>query len=50
MAISNARRLKVLEEKNRNVKHRAADLSLDNRAIKEPSGKTSNARSKTNGF
>jgi putative transposase len=35
MTISDARRLKTLEEENRKLKHLVADLSLDNQVLKE---------------
>jgi len=35
MSISDARKLKVLEEENRKLKHLVADLSLDNHVLKE---------------
>ena len=39
MTISEARRLRVLEEENRRLKHIVADLTLDNRALKEINSK-----------
>jgi putative transposase len=39
MTINDARRLKVLEEENRKLKHLVADLSLDNQILKELLGK-----------
>jgi len=35
MTISDARKLKVLEEENRKLKHLVADLSLDKQILKE---------------
>ena len=35
MSISDARKLKILEEENRKLKHLVADLSLDNQVLKE---------------
>jgi putative transposase len=35
MPISDARRLKVLDEENLKLRHLVADLSLDNRVLKE---------------
>jgi putative transposase len=35
MAVSDAKRLKALEEENRKLKHIVADQALDNRALKE---------------
>lgn len=35
MSISDVRKLKVLEEENRKLKHLVADLSLDNQILKE---------------
>lgn len=49
MSINDARKLKVLEEENRKLKHLVADPSLDNQILNELGEKTSNARSKTNG-
>lgn len=34
MTVSEARKLKVLEEENRKLKHMVADLMLDNQAMK----------------
>ena len=34
MSVSDARKLKVLEEENRRLKHIVADLTLDNQALK----------------
>ena len=34
MTVSDARKLKFLEEENRKLKHIVADLTLDNRALK----------------
>jgi putative transposase len=39
MTVSEARRLKVLEEENRRLKHLVADLTLDNQALKAVVGK-----------
>ena len=39
MEVSEARRLKELEEQNRQLKQMVADLSLDNRALKSALGK-----------
>jgi len=39
MTVSEARRLRVLEEENRRLKHIVADLTLDNRALKEINSK-----------
>ena len=39
MTISEARRLRQLEEENRRLKHIVADLTLDNRALKEINSK-----------
>jgi putative transposase len=39
MTINDARRLKVIEEENRKLKHLVADLSLDNQILKELLGK-----------
>ena len=39
LTISEARRLRVLEEENRRLKHIVADLTLDNRALKEINSK-----------
>mgnify|MGYP001570240438 FL=1 len=39
MTISEARRLRALEEENRRLKHIVADLTLDNRALKEINSK-----------
>ena len=35
MDVSEARRLKQLEDENRRLKHLVADLTLDNRALKD---------------
>ena len=35
MSISDARKLKILEEENRKIKHLVAGLSLDNQVLKE---------------
>jgi putative transposase len=34
MEVSDARRLRALEEENRKLKHLVADLTLDNQALK----------------
>ena len=39
MGVSEARRLKQLEDENRRLKHLVADLSLDNQALKVVLGK-----------
>lgn len=39
MDVSEARRLKALEEENRRLKHLVADLTLDNQALKALNGK-----------
>ncbi len=39
MEVSDAKRLRELEEQNRQLKHMVADLSLDNRALKSALGK-----------
>jgi len=39
LQVSEVRRLKVLEEENRRLKHIVADLTLDNRALKEIASK-----------
>jgi len=39
LTISEARRLRMLEEENRRLKHIVADLTLDNRALKEINSK-----------
>lgn len=39
LTISEARRLRVLEEENRRLKHIVADLTLDVRALKEINSK-----------
>ena len=39
LTISEARRLRVLEEENRRLKHIVADLTLDIRALKEINSK-----------
>jgi putative transposase len=39
MTVSDVRKLKILEEENRKLKHLVADLSLDNHVLKEPLGK-----------
>ena len=39
LTISEMRRLRVLEEENRRLKHIVADLTLDNRALKEINSK-----------
>lgn len=39
MTVSDARRLKVLEEENRRLKKLVADLSLDNQMLKEINSK-----------
>jgi putative transposase len=41
MEISDARRLRQLEEENRRLKHLVADLTLDNRTLKDLLGKRS---------
>ena len=35
LEVSDARRLKVLEDENRKLKHVVAELTLDNRALKD---------------
>jgi putative transposase len=40
LEVSEARRLKQLEDENRRLKHLVADLTLDNAALKEVLGKT----------
>lgn len=35
MGVSDARRLRELEEENRRLKHIVAELTLDNRALKD---------------
>jgi len=49
MDISEAKRLKALEDENRNLKRLVADLSLDNQVLKDLLEKTSTARSETPG-
>ncbi len=44
MDVSEARRLRMLEEENSRLKRLVADLSLDNRALKDVLAKTSDAR------
>ena len=39
MTVSDAKRLKALEEENRRLKHLVADLTLDNQVLKELSSK-----------
>lgn len=39
MTVSDIRRLRVLEEENRRLKHIVAELTLDNRALKEINSK-----------
>jgi putative transposase len=39
MTVSDARRLRALEEENRKLKHLVAELTLDNRALKEINSK-----------
>jgi putative transposase len=39
MSVSEARRLKLLEDENRRLKHLVADLTLDNQALKAVLGK-----------
>ena len=39
MTVSDARRLKQLEEENRRLKHLVADLTLDNQALKAVASK-----------
>ena len=39
LEVSEAKRLRELEEENRQLKHMVADLSLDNRALKSALGK-----------
>jgi len=39
LEVNEARRLKVLEEENRRLKHLVADLTLDNQALKAINGK-----------
>ena len=39
LTVSEMRRLRVLEEENRRLKHIVADLTLDNRALKEINSK-----------
>ena len=39
MEVSDARRLKSLEDENRRLKHLVADLTLDNQALKAVLGK-----------
>lgn len=39
MSVSEARRLKLLEDENRRLKHLVADLTLDNQALKVVLGK-----------
>jgi len=41
MEVSDARRLRQLEEENRRLKHLVADLTLDNRTLKDLLGKRS---------
>lgn len=40
LEVSEARRLRQLEEENRRLKHRVADLTLDNQALKAVLAKT----------
>ncbi len=49
MEISEAKRLKLIEDENRRLKRLVADLSLDNQVLKELLKKTSNARSEERG-
>ena len=49
MDISEAKRLKALEDENRNLKRLVADLSLDNQVLKDLLEKTSTTRSETPG-
>lgn len=39
MTVSDARRLRTLEDENRRLKHIVADLTLDNQALKAVNGK-----------
>ena len=39
LTVSEARRLKLLEDENRRLKHLVADLTLDNQALKAVVGK-----------
>jgi len=39
MEVSDARRLRALEDENRRLKHLVADLTLDNQALKELNSK-----------
>ena len=39
LTVSEARRLKMLEDENRRLKHLVADLTLDNQALKAVVGK-----------
>ena len=39
MTVSEARKLKLLEDENRRLKHLVADLTLDNQALKAVVGK-----------
>jgi putative transposase len=39
LEISEARRLRILEDENRKLKHIVAELTLDNRALKEINSK-----------
>lgn len=39
MTVSEAKRLKLLEDENRRLKHLVADLTLDNQALKAVVGK-----------
>jgi putative transposase len=41
MEVPDARRLRQLEEENRRLKHLVADLTLDNRTLKDLLGKRS---------
>ena len=43
MTVSDARKLKQLEDENRRLKHIVADLTLDNQALKAVVSKTSKA-------
>lgn len=47
MDVSEAKRLKQLEEENRRLKEMVADLSLDNKILKDVLSKTSKACRKT---
>jgi len=48
MEVNEAKRLKQLEVENRELKQMVADLSLDNRALKELLGKNGEARDPPN--